>query len=362
MQLARKVTHPNICRIFDLFEHLAPTAGPPAPPPAALVTMELLHGETISQRLQRKGPFAIADALVIARQMAAALDAAHAAGIIHRDFTSNNVMLLDARGSQPLRVVVTDFGLAHRVDEHGAVDSAITATGDVVGTPDYMAPEQVQGEPLTPATDVYAFGIVLYEMVTGRRPFVADSPLASALRRVTGPPPARPRELNPEVPVAWDRAIMRCLERRPEDRFQDATSVVAALGTAASLAPPVAAWPPPAVRDRLLIAAALVAVAWGGVTVWRNRTAAPTSGPPAASEVALRPAVAVLGFRNLAGREDVQWLSTALSEMLITELGAAEKLRTVPGESVNRVKTELALADADAYNAETLGRIRRNLD
>ena len=361
VQLARKVTHPNICRIFDLFEHVAPGAGPPAPPPAPLVTMELLHGETISARLQRKGKFAIADTLVIARQMAAALDAAHAAGIIHRDFKSNNVMLLEPKGSQPLRVVVTDFGLAHRVGEHGAVDSAITATGDVVGTPDYMAPEQVQGEPLTPATDVYAFGIVLYEMVTGRRPFVAESPLASALRRVTGPPPTPPRELNPEVPVAWDRAIMRCLERRPEDRFQDATSVVAALGADTATATP------PQVSARqyslpgLLMAAALVAMVWGGVAIWRNRAPGPSSAPPGASEAALRPAVAVLGFRNLAGREDVQWLSTALSEMLTTELGAAEQLRTVPGENVNRVKTELALADADAYNAETLGRIRRNL-
>ena len=363
VQLARKVTHPNICRIFDLFEHVSPGAGPPAPPPAALVTMELLHGETISQRLQRKGPFAVADALVIARQMAAALDAAHAAGIIHRDFKSNNVMLLDARGSQPLRVVVTDFGLAHRVDEHGAVDSAITATGDVVGTPDYMAPEQVEGKPLTPATDVYALGIVLYEMVTGSRPFVAESPFAAALQRVTGPPPKPPRDLNPELPLAWDRAIMRCLERRPEARFQDATAVVEALSADATTTalPPAAGWPPPAVRTGLLVAAALVAIVGGGVAVWRTRAAGPPAESPAASDAALRPAVAVLGFRNLAGREDVQWLSTALSEMLTTELGAAERLRTVPGENVNRVKTELALVDADAYNAETLARIRRNL-
>ena len=228
VQLARKVTHPNICRIFDLFEHVQPDAGPPASARGAG------HHGAAARRDARAA--AAAERAVLdrrragrRRQMAAALAAAHAAGIVHRDFKSNNVMLLDARGSQPLRVVVTDFGLALRVDEHGAVDSAITATGDVVGTPDYMAPEQVEGKPLTPATDVYALGIVLYEMVTGSRPFVAESPFAAALQRVSGPPPAPPREVNPTMPVAWDRAIMRCLARRPEDRFQDAMAVVEAL-------------------------------------------------------------------------------------------------------------------------------------
>ncbi len=106
-------------------------------------------------------------------------------------------MLIDGGGSQPLRVVVTDFGLAHRMDEHGTTDStAITATGDLVGTPDYMAPEQVEGKPLTPAADIYALGVVLYEMMTCRRPFNADTPLGSALQRITGPPPKTPRQLN----------------------------------------------------------------------------------------------------------------------------------------------------------------------
>src|SRR5262245_19069542 len=114
VQLARKVTHSNICRIFDLFEHVA-IPGDPGAPDAAFVTMELLHGETVSQRISRKGTFTPTEALPVVRQMAAALSAAHAAGIVHRDFKSNNVMLMEGSGSQPLRVVVTDFGLAHRM-------------------------------------------------------------------------------------------------------------------------------------------------------------------------------------------------------------------------------------------------------
>ena len=116
VQLARKVTHPNICRIFDLFEHRPPegTAGA-----VSFVTMELLQGETLSQRLRRLGPFNVDEARPVIEQMAAALSAAHAAGVIHRDFKTNNVMLLDAGPSRPPRVVVTDFGLAHLLGDTG---------------------------------------------------------------------------------------------------------------------------------------------------------------------------------------------------------------------------------------------------
>jgi serine/threonine protein kinase/tetratricopeptide (TPR) repeat protein len=363
VQLARKVTHANICRIFDLFEHVA-IPGDPGAPDAAFVTMELLHGETISQRISRSGTFSPAEALPVVRQMAAALSAAHAAGIVHRDFKSNNVMLIAGSGSQPLRVVVTDFGLAHRMDEHGNADStALTATGDLVGTPDYMAPEQVEGKPVTPAADIYALGVVLYEMMTCRRPFKADTPLGSALQRISGPPPKTPRQLNHRVPAVWDHVIMRCLSRRPEDRYPDAMAVVEALGQPESQISSADAAPTrshvPAIVGALLVAAILGALAFGGGAAWLNW--ANKSSPTASAPDTARRSVAVLGFRNLAGREDVRWLSTALSEMLTTELAAAELVRAVPGENVNRMKAELELADADAYNAETLARIRRNV-
>ena len=371
VQLARKVTHASICRIFDLFEHVPSSAGEPASP-VAFVTMELLHGETLAQRLQRKGPYAPAEALPIVRQMCEALAAAHAAGIVHRDFKSNNVMILvpgpgSGTGSGTPRVVVTDFGLAFRLGDRDEPDSAITAAGDLVGTPDYMAPEQIEGAPITPQTDVYALGVVLYEMMTGRRPFVADTPMASALQRMVGPPPKSPLDLNPDLPPVWDRTIMRCLARRPEDRFPDAMSVVAALesGVVGEAAATTLRARIPAVTAGLLAAAAVGALVVLGVTRWSGRetgSASPAaSAPPAAPAETPRPAVAVLGFRNLAGRDDVQWLSMALSEMLTTELGAAETLRTVPGESVGRMKNALALADADAYNGETLARIREHL-
>jgi tetratricopeptide (TPR) repeat protein/tRNA A-37 threonylcarbamoyl transferase component Bud32 len=353
VQLARKVTHRNICRIFDLFEY---QAGEQAPltPPVAFVTMELLHGETLSQRLRRRGSMSAEQALPIVRQMVAALAAAHAAGVVHRDFKTGNVMLLEDEAGP--RVVVTDFGLAQLVDDEGG-GQPITVTGDVIGTPEYMAPEQIDGGPITPATDIYALGLVLYEMTTGERPFAADTPMESVLRRMTGPTPKSPRDVRPDLPVAWDRAIMRCLARYPEARFPDATAVLAALDPRASGSR----------RSRTLVlasAAAVIAIAVAGTIAWRGRSVPADSSAPAPVTPAVgtvRPAVAVLGFRNLAGREDAQWLSTALSEMLTTELGAGERLRTVPGENVTRMQTELALAAADSYAPDTLSRIRQNL-
>src|SRR5262245_9436755 len=358
VQLARKVTHPNICRIFDLFEHRPPqgTAGA-----VSFVTMELLQGETLSQYLRTHGPLSVEDARPIVQQMAAALSAAHAADVIHRDFKTNNVMLLEAGPSRPPRVVVTDFGLAHLVgDASGITNEGITVTGDVPGTPEYMSPEQIEGGVLTPASDIYALGIVIYEMVTGQRPFAADTPIASALKRVVEPAPKSPRELRPDLPASWERTILRCLSRRPEHRFADATEIVRALDSAT-------AQPVPQSRLVWAAAVALVVVAAVGTFLWRSNQASPPAAQattePAATRIAdvVRPAVAVLGFRNLTGREDAKWLSTALSEMLTTELGAGERLRTIPGENVTRMKTELALADADTYASETLTRIRRNL-
>ncbi|HLG59352.1 MAG TPA: tetratricopeptide repeat protein [Vicinamibacterales bacterium] len=363
VQLARKVTHPNICRIFDLFEHLPAEAASSGAAAAIFVTMELLEGETVSQRLRRNGPFAPEQALPIVQQMAAALTAAHAAGIVHRDFKSNNVMLLDAGPGKPPRAVVTDFGLAHIfAGAPGRHEPTITITGDLVGTPEYMAPEQLEDAPLTPATDIYALGIVIYEMVTGERPFAADTPIASALRRLSGPGARAPREVNPDLPVAWDRAIMRCLARYPAGRFPRAMDVADALASR----PATKQWAPGWRVAALAVSAVAVAIAGG--LFWAGSNAGtrsdPTSRPAADAGVpngTVRPAVAVLGFRNLAGREDTQWLSTALSEMLTTELSAGERLRTIPGENVTRMKTELALADADSYAPETIERIRQNL-
>ena len=188
VHLARQVTHPNVCRIFDVFRHRPEGQEPEV----VVLAMEFLNGETLADKLQREGRLTTTEALPLARQMAAGLTAAHSAGIVHRDFKSLNVMLVKptAPGGE-VRAVITDFGLARRdsADERANLSISLNDAGEISGTPAYMAPEQVEGGPVTPATDVYAMGVVLFEMVTGARPFVADTPLKTAIKRLQGPPP-----------------------------------------------------------------------------------------------------------------------------------------------------------------------------
>jgi eukaryotic-like serine/threonine-protein kinase len=200
---ARRVTHPNVCRIYDVDR--AECNGRDI----LFLTMELIGGETLSQRLRGGGTLTAAEALPIVRQIAAGLDAAHAAGIVHRDFKTANVML--AEGTEPPRAVVMDFGLARRA---GVPDQSLTATGMIVGTPAYMAPEQMEGAAVGAAADLYALGIVLHEMRTGST-------------HVGG------AALEPE----WEEAIRACLERDPARRPASATAVVARLEPKSSRTP-----------------------------------------------------------------------------------------------------------------------------
>jgi serine/threonine protein kinase len=176
VHLARRVTHPNVCRTFDLFHHREGDGD------IAFVTMEFLEGETLADLLRRKKHLTPEEALPIAQQVASALSAAHDAGVVHRDLKAGNVLLVPGESDGKMRAVVTDFGLAVPAREE-AGSGSLTATGHFVGTPAYMAPEQVEGKPITQATDVYSFGILLYEMMTGALPFEGGSPLAVAARR-----------------------------------------------------------------------------------------------------------------------------------------------------------------------------------
>ena len=208
--LARRITHPNVCRVFDLF------TARDTQQPLTFFTMELLEGETLSDRIHRAGRILHPEALEIARQMAEALDAAHSQSVVHRDFKSSNVLLVPASNGG-VRVVVADFGIA-RALESSSAGPRLTATHSFLGTPAYMAPEQVLGEAVTPTTDTYAFGVVLYEMVTGSLPFEAETPLATALLRLTAPVPRASDEVS-GLPAVWDQVIARCLSREPVDRF-----------------------------------------------------------------------------------------------------------------------------------------------
>lgn len=347
IQLARKVTHPNVCRLFEFGLHAIEAGGGEAPRQVAFLTMELLAGESLEERLRRAGPLPLDEALVVAEQMAAALAAAHRAGVVHRDFKTANVVL--SPGPDRLRVVVTDFGLAR--DRSG--QGLLARDGEpIIGTPDYMAPEQIAGAEVGPFTDVYAFGLVLHEMVTGRRPFSGG--ISGALKRLDGeaPPLAPlPRASESDLERSWERVIARCLARAPRDRFTSPQDAVRELREAR-------AGIVDGRRRRGLGLAALLLVVVGVGFALRPRPPAPSAPPPS---LQVRPSLAVLPFKDLGARPSTVWLSTALAEMLSAELAAGGGIRIVPGENVARLKAELGLADAEALTRDTLTRIRSTL-
>ncbi|MEM6795547.1 MAG: serine/threonine-protein kinase [Acidobacteriota bacterium] len=221
VQLARRVTHRNVCRIFDLIQHRDPRSGAMLD----LISMELLAGETLQDLIQRRRRLRQNEALPIARQIARGLNAAHSLGIIHRDLKPANIMLVEEPGGT--RAVITDFGLAHLLDTEED-DGARTTHARVVGTPAYMAPEQVTRETTSAATDVYTLGIVIYEMLTGRLPFSGESPWLLAINRVTGRPTPI-RDLRPGLDPVLVETLETCLRRDPDDRYASVHEVLTAL-------------------------------------------------------------------------------------------------------------------------------------
>jgi tetratricopeptide (TPR) repeat protein len=229
VQLARRVSGPEVCRIHELY--LLPASG--RYEATAFLTMEYLEGITLHEKIQRDGPLPWKEAMSIALEICEGLRLIHEKGIIHRDLKSGNIMLCKQGGAS--RVVLMDFGLARDFDldafKSGTPSSAKTPGKTlpqmIMGTPEYMAPEQFEAKPVSPATDIYALGIILYELVTGLHPYAADTPVAAAIRRAKLPP--LPSSLRPRVPGQCDRIIARCLEYDPEKRFQSAKEVAKAL-------------------------------------------------------------------------------------------------------------------------------------
>jgi serine/threonine-protein kinase len=281
---ARLSNAPSTVTIFDVGEH----------DDHPYIVMEYLAGGSLADRLARDGAQPAGRSLEWLRQAAAALDAAHANGIVHRDVKPANLLLDDAD-----RVKVADFGVASAVGL-----GSLTEVGTVVGTAGYLAPEQARGEKATPASDRYALAVVAFELLTGARPFERESSTAEALAHVSAPiPPAS--SLNPELPAQVDDALARGLAKAPEHRYESAADLVHALrdalddaagATAVGALPPVATsrgrrWALPLIALGALLATGVLAaalLAGGG-----DEDAAPT-GPQTVKETITLPATTVV--------------------------------------------------------------------
>jgi tetratricopeptide (TPR) repeat protein/TolB-like protein len=338
---AGSLNHPNVLTVHDIGVH----EGTP------YIVSELLEGETLRERLQ-EAPFASNKASDYVTQLAHGLEAAHERGIVHRDLKPENLFI-----TRDGRLKILDFGIAKLLgpanESLDANQSPVqTQTGAILGTMGYMSPEQVRGQHADRRSDIFSTGAILYEMLSGKRAFKSGSLVETAYAILHDDPP----ELPEQVPVDLQEVVWRCLEKNPEERFQSARELALELQKPKPT-PQLAR----RLRLRLPLAAAgaltLLAMAslWA-VSVQRRREQ--DVGP---APIKNRRSVAVLGFKNLSGRPEEAWLSTALSEMLTTELAAGEKLRTIPEENVARMKVELTLQEAETLAADSLVRVRNNL-
>ena len=373
-----KLNHPNIGVVYE-FGNQGGTD---------FLVMELVSGVSLDRKLLA-GPIPQKEVLRLGVQLADGLVAAHEQGIIHRDLKPANLRL-----TPDGRLKILDFGLAQLT--RSETDLALTASvgdgGRLTGTLPYMAPEQLRGEDSDTRADIWSAGAVLYEMATGRRSF-PDSHLPVLIDSILNQDPQLPTSLNPKVSPGLEYLILKCLDKDPERRYQSvrelrvdlerltapisqvprARPISSASGaqeasavTAAAVHVGIEKWKRKEQDNRrlraktILPAFALILVSVTGATIFfflrLHRTA-----ERVAESVPARRSIAVLGIKNLTGQPQSAWLSTALAEMLTTEVGAGERLRMISGEDVAHMRLDLALPESDTLGSSTLAHIGKNL-
>jgi tetratricopeptide (TPR) repeat protein/tRNA A-37 threonylcarbamoyl transferase component Bud32 len=341
LRLSHKVTHRNVVRMYDLAEDSG----------MRFVTMELVAGRDLRSILEERGKLPADEAVDILQQICFALEAAHGVGILHRDLKPQNAMREDAG-----RVVVMDFGLARTIEGDG-----MTQSGALVGTMEYMSPEQALGKDLDERSDIFALGLIGYEMLTGNMPFKAESAIASLLKRT------RERavpcvQLDPNIPGALSDIIGKCLESEVEQRYRNVGEVLKDLETwrgkaaAASLHFP-ADVPSTGMSGRWLLAvgggALLIALA-AGISLTVRHFSGSHSAPAVASAPSI--SLAIMPFYNASGDTTLNWLGASLAEMLGSDIGASSQVRMVSPDRLQQVLGDLHVSANSQVDAATLKR------
>lgn len=339
--LAHQVTHKNVIRIYDLgeAEHVK------------FITMEYIDGENLRDLLLRKNKLAPEEAVEIMQQVCRALDAAHSVGIIHRDLKPQNVMR-DKTG----RILVMDFGLARTIE-----GESMTNTGALVGTLDYMSPEQALAHPLDQRSDVYTVGLIFYELLTGKVPFKADSLLASLIKR-TQERAASVSDHDAAIPSSLSNIVGKCLERDVKMRYQSATELLADLeawqakpaGATLSFHANVGPWaqslPWPTITT-IATVILLAALGW----LWKDTLLSPRPRQQlsAGSQISL----AIIPFRNASGDSSLDWVGSYLAETLGTDVGQSSSVRTVSSDRIRQLLHVLQLTPSSSLEDATIRRL-----
>ncbi len=335
--LASQVTHRNVLRIYDLGEADG----------IHFLSMNYVEGTDLKSQLRQQGPLALDSALPLASQIVDALQAAHEAGIVHRDLKPQNV-LIDGAG----QAYIADFGISRSI-ESGAT---MTETGMILGTLDYMSPEQARGETPDHRGDLYAFGVMLYEMLTGQLPFRSDNPLSMMMKRVHEDAPGL-RLARPDLP-AWIAAIVaRSMERDPASRYQAAAEIGRDLGRRRA----TVGWRR-LTRPRLLVPAAAILVAGlAGLLIWRGGITVSHGGGAVAAALP-KASLAVLPFQNATGDPRYDWVRAGLPDLLRADLLQAHDLRLAGEDRIKPILDALRAGPGEEASPVNLARITSLLD
>ena len=343
--LARQVTHKNVVRIHEMGEMEG----------IKYITMPFIAGEDLATMLKRQGKLTMGQAMKIARGLISGLEAAHAAGVVHRDLKPAN-LLVDSSGE----AMIMDFGVARSTASDPAFDpsgmahltapsmAAATMAGTVVGTVEYMAPEQARALPVDQRADIYAFGLILYDMLLGRHRVSSDGPFVELTRRMEAPPPPL-KTIDPSIPAALNELVLRCVQPDAADRYQTTRELVAALHRLDDRGLPV-----PVVRrvtSRLTTAVLATVVAVVGATWWLARIPAPDVGRPPTS-------VLIADFDNLTGDHV---FNGALEQALSVGIEGASFIAAYPRSDAQRIGRTL---DRNTLNEDSARLVanRENID
>jgi serine/threonine-protein kinase len=295
LKFARKIRHKNVCQMYDLNKEEG----------SHYITMEYVDGKDLKSMIRMMGQLSSGKTISIARQVCEGLEEAHKLGVVHRDLKPQNIMV-DEEGNAR----IMDFGIARSIKEKG-----ITAAGVMIGTPEYMSPEQVEGKDVDQRSDIYSLGVILYEMVTGRVPFEGDTPFTIGVKHKSEEP-TDPKELNTQLPEDLNLVILRCLEKDKEKRYQSAEEVRAELDRIEEGIPSTEREVPKkkptsakeitvtfSLRKFLIPALVIIAVVIAAVIIWKRLPRKEAVSLPPST-----PSVAVLPFNDLSPQKDQDYL------------------------------------------------------
>jgi serine/threonine protein kinase/Tfp pilus assembly protein PilF len=300
LKLSRKISHRHICKMYDLNEEEE----------TPYITMEYVQGEDLKSSIRNKGKLKEEEAIAIAKQVCEGLAEAHELGVVHRDLKPQNIMI-DKKGNAK----VMDFGIARSIEAAG-----MTQTGVMIGTPDYMSPEQAEGEEADQRSDIYALGVILYEMVTGGVPFKGETAFSVALKHKSKLP-SDPRKINPDISENLSRLILICMEKERERRYQSAGALLndlcniedgLPLGT--KIRPRRETFIAALIRKKLFVPAVVAALAIVAVILWQFLPGKGAIAPK------IENSIAVISFENLTGDESLDTLKRNIPSLLITNL------------------------------------------